>query len=210
MRRLRQISEVSTAPLAAKADEIAVFASASEGFSQANINCSIAESLERFRPVAQAAQAAGVPMRGYVSCVIDCPFDGPTPPRSVAQVARRLMDIGCYEVSLGDTIGKGTPPRVSKMLHVATDAVSSGDLAGHFHDTNGMALENVEAALEFGLRTFDAAIGGLGGCPYAPGASGNVATEDVVARLEKLGFDTRIDQAALASASEFARSLRTL
>lgn len=194
--------------LAAGADEVAVFASASEGFSQANINCSIAESLTRFEPVMNAAQAAGIPVRGYVSCVVECPYDGATDPGSVADVARALLDMGCCEISLGDTIGRGTPQAVERMLaRVCTD-IPAAKLAGHFHDTGGQALDNIRVSLDAGLRVFDAAAGGLGGCPYAPGAAGNVATEAVVAMLHDLGFETGIDTAKLARAAEFARSLK--
>ncbi|HBN32269.1 MAG TPA: hydroxymethylglutaryl-CoA lyase, partial [Rhodobacteraceae bacterium] len=168
---------------AAKADEIAIFASASEGFSQANINCSIAESLERFKPIAEAALADGIPMRGYISCVSDCPFDGPTPPANVARTAAILRDAGCYEISLGDTIGQATPDSITAMLNAVLTEVPAGKLAGHYHDTSGRALANIEASLALGLRVFDAAVGGLGGCPYAPGAAGNVATEAVHDRL---------------------------
>ncbi len=195
--------------LAARADEVAIFASASEGFSQANINCSIAESLERFAPVMEAAQAAGVPVRGYVSCVTDCPFDGPTPPASVARVAKALADMGCYEVSLGDTIGHGTPETVDAMLDAVLAEVPAAMLAGHYHDTKGRALENIAVSLKRGLRTFDAAVGGLGGCPYAPGAEGNVATEAVARMLEAEGFATGLDHARLAAAARFAQSLRS-
>lgn len=188
-------------------DEVAVFASASEGFSKANINCGIAESLDRFAPVVAAAKAQGIPVRGYVSCVTDCPFDGQTPPRSVARVTAALMAMGCYEVSLGDTIGLGTPESIDRMLDAVVPLDAS--LAGHFHDTNGRALENIAVALDHGLRVFDAAVAGLGGCPYAPGAQGNVATESVVKLCAALGFETGIDQAKLALASAFARSLRT-
>jgi len=193
---------------AARADEIAIFGAASEGFSKANINCSISESLDRFRPVVEAALEAGIPVRGYVSCVTDCPYDGPTPPAQVARVARALLDMGCYEISLGDTIGQGTPASVTAMLRAVLDEVPADRLAGHFHDTAGRALENIEASLALGVRVFDAAVGGLGGCPYAPGAAGNVATEAVDARLRELGFETGLDADRLAAASAFARSLR--
>jgi hydroxymethylglutaryl-CoA lyase len=193
---------------AARADEVAVFASASEGFSRANIGCSIAESLDRFRAVADAAKADGLPLRGYVSCVIACPFDGPTPPGSAARVAEALLDLGCYEVSLGDTIGAGTPDTVSALLLAALGVAPPERFAGHFHDTGGRALSNIEAAMAKGLRTFDAAAGGLGGCPFAPGAPGNVDTGAVVARMEKLGVETGIDRAALARAAALALSLR--
>lgn len=196
------------AAVAARADEIAVFASASEGFSRANLNCSIAESLDRFRPVTEAAAGVGLPVRGYVSCVTDCPFDGPTPPAAVARVAAALRDMGCYEVSLGDTIGHGTPATVVAMLDAVLAELPPARLAGHFHDTGGRAMANIETALARGLRVFDAAVGGLGGCPYAPGAPGNVATEAVAARLAALGFDTGLDPAVLAEAAAMARALR--
>ncbi len=193
---------------AAGADEVAIFASASEGFSRANLNCSIAESLERFAPVAEAARTDGIPLRGYVSVVTDCPFDGPTPPAQVARVARALRDMGCYEISLGDTIGHGTPETIRAMLEAVLADLPAARLAGHYHDTRGRALENIEVSLALGLRSFDAAVGGLGGCPYAPGAAGNVATEAVAARLAALGFETGLDAAVLARAAGFARGLR--
>ena len=191
--------------VAAGVDEVAVFASASEGFSQANINCSVDESLVRFAPVVDAARAAGVPVRGYVSCVTDCPYDGPTPPGDVARVVAALWEMGCYEVSLGDTIGHGSPETVGAMLEAVVPL--GADLAGHFHDTKGRALENIGVALQHGVRVFDASAGGLGGCPYAPGARGNVATEAVVEMVEALGFETGVDLAALRRAAEFARGL---
>ncbi len=194
--------------LAAKADEVAIFGSASEGFSKANINATIAESLERFAPVAEAARMAGVPVRGYVSCVTDCPYDGPTAPCDVARVAQALHALGCYEISLGDTIGQGTPERVAAMLAAVLEVVPAAQLAGHFHDTAGRALDNIEASLGLGLRVFDAAVGGLGGCPYAPGAAGNVATEKVHDRLVALGHTTGLDSAVLARAAEMARAMR--
>lgn len=193
---------------AARADEVAIFASASEGFSQANLNCSISQSLERFAPVAEAARADGIPLRGYVSVVTDCPFDGPTPPAQVARVAAALRDMGCYEISLGDTIGHGTPDTIRAMLEAVLAEVPAAQLAGHYHDTRGRALENIEQSLALGLRVFDAAVGGLGGCPYAPGAAGNVATEAVAARLAQLGFTTGLDPALLDQAAAMARSLR--
>lgn len=177
----------------AGADEVAVFASASEGFSQKNINCSIAESLARFEPLMDAARAAGIPVRGYVSCVTECPYDGPVAPSAVRDVARALYEMGCYEISLGDTIGAGRPETVAAMLDAVLEAVPATALAGHFHDTQGRALDNVEVSLARGLRVFDSAVGGLGGCPYAPGAKGNVATGALVRRLEQLGFHTGID-----------------
>lgn len=194
--------------LAAGADEVAVFGSASEGFSRANINASIAESLDRFRPVAEAAQACGLPVRGYVSCVVECPYDGPVAPQAVAEVAQALRQMGCYEISLGDTIGAGTPETIRAMLEAVTQAVPAQHLAGHYHDTNGRALDNIEASLAFGVNVFDAAVGGLGGCPYAPGAAGNVATEAVAARLSELGHDTGLDMGVLAQAAEMARTMR--
>jgi len=194
--------------MAARADEIAVFGAASEGFSQNNINCSIAESLQRFQPVVDAARAAGVPVRGYVSCVTHCPYDGPTPPESAARVAAALMDMGCYQISLGDTLGSATPEAISAMLDAVLAVVPARCLAGHFHDTGGRALDNIAVSLERGLRVFDSAIAGLGGCPYAPGAKGNVATEAVVTLLHERGFETGLDRDRLAHASAFAQSLR--
>ena len=194
--------------VAAKADEIAIFGSASEGFSKANINATIAESLERFAPVAEASKAAGIPVRGYVSCVTDCPYDGPTPPEKVAEVAAALRDMGCYEISLGDTIGQGTPESITAMLEAVLKEVPAEKLAGHYHDTAGRALVNIEASLALGVRVFDAAVGGLGGCPYAPGAKGNVATEAVNDLLVGLGYETGLDADVLAKAAEMARAMR--
>jgi len=196
------------AAIAARADEVAIFGSASEGFSQANINCSIDDSLVRFAPVVAAAQANGTPVRGYVSCVTECPYDGPTPPEQVARVAMALLDMGCYEISLGDTIGAATPATTQAMLNAVLDVVPVSQVAGHFHDTHGRALDNIAVSLEMGLRVFDAAVGGLGGCPYAPGAKGNVATEAVIALLEARGFTTGIDADALTKVGEFAKGLR--
>ncbi len=195
------------AALAAGADEVAIFASASEGFSRANINASIAESLERFAPLTEAARRDGTPVRGYVSCVAVCPYDGPTPPTSVARVTKALLDFGCYEVSLGDTTGKATPETTRAMLDAVLGIAAPERLAGHFHDTDGRALENVAVCLEAGLRTFDASAGGLGGCPYAPGARGNVATEALAAMLVDLGYATGLDPERLAEAAAFATSL---
>ncbi len=194
--------------LAAKADEIAVFASASEGFSKANINASIAESIERFTPILEAARHIDLPVRGYVSCVTDCPYDGPTDPEKVAEVADTLFALGCYEVSLGDTVGQGTPDTVAHMLLAVQKRVPVTRLAGHFHDTNGRAIDNIDAALALGVRTFDSAVGGLGGCPYAPGAAGNVATEAVVAHLGRLGYETGVDPIIVEEAAEMARAMR--
>jgi hydroxymethylglutaryl-CoA lyase len=196
------------AALAAKADEIAIFGSASEGFSQANINASIAESLERFRPVVEAARHIDLPVRGYVSCVTDCPYDGPTDPGQVAKVADQLFAMGCYEISLGDTIGHATPDSIARMLLAVRDVVPVGRLAGHYHDTSGRALDNIDASLSLGVRVFDAAVGGLGGCPYAPGAAGNVATEAVARHLEALGYETGLDLAAVEAAAETAKAMR--
>ena len=194
--------------LAAKADEIAIFGSASEGFSKANINCTIAESLERFQPVAEAAKAAGLPMRGYISCVTDCPYDGPTDPAQVAWVAKELLAMGCYEISLGDTIGQATPESISAMLDAVLGEGEAAKFAGHYHDTSGRACDNVEASLAKGIRVFDAAVGGLGGCPYAPGAQGNVATEAVHDRVTALGYTTGLDRDILDKAAQMARQMR--
>jgi hydroxymethylglutaryl-CoA lyase len=196
------------AALVARADDVAIFASASEGFSRANLNCTIAESLDRFAPIAVAAKQAGVPVRGYISCVTDCPFDGPTPPAQVAATAAQLRALGCYEISLGDTIGRGTPDTITAMLRAVLGEVPATDLAGHYHDTNGRALENVTASLSLGLRVFDAAVGGLGGCPYAPGASGNVATEALHDHLSALGYATGLDRAILSQAAQMARAMK--
>jgi hydroxymethylglutaryl-CoA lyase len=178
---------------AAGATEVAIFGAASEAFSKKNINCSIAESLERFRPVAEAARAANVKVRGYISCVLDCPYEGAIAPEKVAEVAGALYDMGCYEISLGDTIGTGTPGRTQKMIEAVAKRVPIGKLAGHYHDTYGQALANIYASLEMGVATFDSSVAGLGGCPYAKGASGNVATEDVVYMLHGLGIETGVD-----------------
>ena len=185
------------AALAAGAKEVAVFGAASESFSQKNINCSIAESLDRFVPVVEAAKAAGIRVRGYVSCVLGCPYEGEIAPEAVASVAATLYAMGCYEVSLGDTIGVGTPGKTRRMLDVVARQVPMDKLAGHYHDTYGQALANIYASLQAGVATFDSSIAGLGGCPYAAGASGNVATEDVVFMLNGLGIDTGIDLDAL-------------
>lgn len=195
--------------VAAKADEIAVFASASEGFSKANVNATIEESIARFVPILEAAREIGLPVRGYVSCVTDCPYDGPVAPAQAAEVAGKLFDLGCYEVSLGDTIGKGRPETISAMLGAVLERVPAENLAGHYHDTDGRALDNIDASLALGLRVFDAAAGGLGGCPYAPGAAGNVATEAVHAHLTRLGYDTGLDPAVLDEAAAMARAMRT-
>ena len=196
------------AAIAAGADEVAIFASASEGFSQKNINCSIAESIARFEPILIAAKAQNIPVRGYVSCVTDCPYDGPTDPASVAGVTAQLAGLGCFEVSLGDTIGHGTPVTVTRMLDAVLAQVPASQLAGHFHDTKGNALDNIAVSLDAGLRCFDVSAGGLGGCPYAPGAKGNVASEKVVQLLHDKGFETGIDLARLKDVAAFAQSLK--
>ncbi len=191
------------AALAAGCDEIAIFAAASESFSQRNTNCSIAESLARFAPVAEAAREKNIRVRGYVSTVIDCPYEGPIAPEAVAKVAARLFALGSYEISLGDTIGTGTPGRVLTMIETVAKEIPVDRLAGHYHDTYGQALANILASLELGVATFDSSVAGLGGCPYAPGATGNVASEDVVYLLNGLGIETGIDLAKLAEAGRF-------
>ena len=185
------------AALAAGATEIAVFGAASEAFSEKNINCSIADSLARFRPLISAAQQAKVAVRGYVSCVLGCPYQGEIAPAAVAAVAAALFDMGCYEISLGDTIGSGTPGKTKAMLEAVARQVPLQHLAGHFHDTYGMAIANIYAALETGVAVFDASVAGLGGCPYAAGASGNVASEDLVYLLQGLGLDCGVELPAL-------------
>jgi hydroxymethylglutaryl-CoA lyase len=181
------------AALAAGAEEVAVFGAASEAFSQKNINCSVAESLERFRPVVAAAQRANVLVRGYVSCVLGCPYQGEVQPAAVAAVAAALYEMGCYEVSLGDTIGSGTPEKTRAMIEAVAQCVPVEKIAGHYHDTYGMAVANIYASLELGVAVFDSSVAGLGGCPYAAGASGNVATEDVVWLMRGLGIETGVD-----------------
>ena len=198
----------ASANLPRNAGEIAVFIAASEGFSKANLNCTVEDSLSRLAPVVEAAQNAGVPVRGYVSCMTDCPFDGPTPPDDVVRAVEGLRGLAPMPVSLGDTIGAGTPETVTRVIKAVAETMPISDIAGHFHDTGGRALDNVQASLELGVRVFDAAVGGLGGCPYAPGAPGNVATEAVVERVEALGYSTGLDHAALAQAGVMARKLR--
>jgi hydroxymethylglutaryl-CoA lyase len=209
--RVRRVSGVSysvlvpnlqglTAALECHPDEIAVFASASETFSQRNINCSISESLTRLTPVAKAAIDAGVKVRGYVSCVLGCPYEGPIAVEAVARVAKELYDMGCYEISLGDTIGIGTPVNAQRMLEPVSEHVPLSRLAVHFHDTRGQALANILASLDMGVAVIDSSVAGLGGCPYAPGATGNVATEDVLYMLDGMGIETGVNLSKLAAA----------
>ncbi|OAI51876.1 hydroxymethylglutaryl-CoA lyase [Betaproteobacteria bacterium SCGC AG-212-J23] len=182
---------------AAGATEVAIFGAASEAFSKKNINCSIAESLDRFRPIVSESKKYDIKVRGYVSCVLGCPYEGEVKAERVAEVAGALYDMGCYEISLGDTIGVGTPAKTKMMIDACSERVPVANLAGHYHDTYGQALANTYASLELGVRTFDASVAGLGGCPYAKGASGNVATEDVVYMLHGLGMQTGVDLDAL-------------
>ncbi|WP_406667191.1 hydroxymethylglutaryl-CoA lyase [Gallaecimonas sp. GXIMD1310] len=189
--------------LLAGADEVAVFGAASETFSQTNINCSIAESLERFRPVVAQALAKGIRVRGYVSCVLGCPYEGDIAPEAVTRVAKALWDMGCVEISLGDTIGVGTPEKTRQLIEAVAQEVPLGKLAVHFHDTYGMAIANIHQALSMGISVVDAAVAGLGGCPYAKGASGNVASEDVVYLLNGLGIEHGIDLDRLCEAGWF-------
>ncbi|WP_068316484.1 hydroxymethylglutaryl-CoA lyase [Polycladidibacter hongkongensis] len=193
---------------AAGADEVAIFGSASEGFSQANINCSVDEAFARFEPVIAQAKADGIPVRGYVSCVIACPYDGPTPAEQVAKVTRQLLDMGCYEISLGDTIGAGTPATTESMLKAVLKTCDAAQLAGHFHDTGDRALANVEASLNLGLRTYDAAISGLGGCPYAPGAKGNVSSLSLLDLFDRLGYSCDLDRDSMRRAEEYTNKLQ--
>lgn len=179
--------------IAAKADEVAVFSAASEAFTQKNINCSIAESLERFAPIMESAAQAGIKVRGYVSTVMGCPYQGDVDPQHVAKVAKAMYEMGCYEISLGDTIGVGTPLKAKRMLEAVSKEVPMNKLAAHFHDTYGQAIGNLYAVLEEGIAVIDASVAGLGGCPYAKGASGNVATEDVLYLLNGLGIKTGVD-----------------
>lgn len=189
--------------LAAGAREVAVFGAASEAFSQKNINCSIAESLNRFRPLVATARQAGVAVRGYVSCALGCPYQGDVAPAAVAEVAHALFEMGCYEISLGDTIGVGTPLRTQAVIEAVAREVPRENIAGHFHNTYGMAIANIYAALEAGVAVFDASVAGLGGCPYASGASGNVATEDVVWLMQGLGIETGVDLDRLVDTAQW-------
>ena len=190
----------------AGASEVAIFAAASESFSRKNINCSIAESLKRFEPILSSASALEIPVRGYVSCVVGCPYEGAIAPGQAASVAKTLFDMGCYEVSLGDTIGVGNPASIKRLIKVCAQQIPIEKLAGHYHDTYGMAIANIYASLQMGMAIFDSSIAGLGGCPYAEGASGNVATEDVVYLLQGLGIETGIDLAKLAVIGDWISS----
>lgn len=191
------------AAVEAGASEVAIFGAASESFSQKNINCSIDESLKRFAAVVDAASALEIKVRGYVSCVVACPYEGAVDPARAAAVAQRLYEMGCYEVSLGDTIGAGTPASVQRMLEACAARVPMAKLAGHYHDTYGMAIANIYASLEMGMAVFDSSIAGLGGCPYAPGAAGNLATEDLVFLLQGLGIECGVDMDKLLAAGQF-------
>ena len=191
------------AALAAQVDEVAIFGAASETFSQKNINCSISESLQRFDPVTKAAKKAGMPVRGYISCVLGCPYEGEVSVEAVVQVARTLTEIGCYEISLGDTIGIGTPAKAQTMINAVAHAISIDNIAVHFHDTYGQALANILAAMQVGVSVIDTSISGLGGCPYAKGASGNVASEDVLYMLDGLGVETGINLDSMVETADF-------
>ena len=191
------------AAIQAGATEVAIFASASESFSRKNINCSITESLKRFEPILSSASALEIPVRGYVSCVVGCPHEGAIDPGQAAAVASTLFDMGCYEVSLGDTIGIGNPASIQRLIEACAQQIPITKLAGHYHDTYGMAIANIYASLQMGMSTFDASVAGLGGCPYASGASGNVATEDVVYLMHGLGIETGIDLAKLAGIGDW-------
>lgn len=195
------------AALDARCDEVAVFGAASETFSQRNINCSIAQSLDRFRPVVQKALEAGVPVRGYVSCVLGCPYEGDISPEAVLQVAQELLAMGCHEISLGDTIGRGSPESTRKLLEVCLRDIPAKRLAGHFHDTYGMAEANVCASLEIGLRTFDSSVAGLGGCPYAEGASGNLSTEKLLKALHAMDYKSGVDLPKIQAAGRYIRQI---
>lgn len=197
------------AALAAGAQALAVFTAASESFCRTNTNCSIAESIERFRPVMALANRAGVPVRGYVSCALDCPYEGEIAPEAVAAVTAELLALGCNEIALSDTLGRGTPERAAAMVEAALQRAPATMLAGHFHDTSGRAIANVAAAWALGLRVFDGSVGGLGGCPYAPGAAGNLATERLVAHFEARSIATGIDRACLEATAEWIAGCRS-
>jgi hydroxymethylglutaryl-CoA lyase len=189
--------------MTAGAKEIAVFGAATESFSQRNTNCSIAESFERFEPVCKTALDNGMKVRGYISVVLGCPYEGEVAPRAVADVARRLWDMGCYEISLGDTIGAGTPGKTQRMIEAVAAHIPVENLGGHYHDTYGQAIANVLASLEMGVASFDSSVAGLGGCPYSPGATGNVASEDVLYLLDGLGIETGVSMDRLLEAAEY-------
>ncbi|KFC66857.1 Isopropylmalate/homocitrate/citramalate synthase [Bosea sp. LC85] len=197
------------AALAAGAQALAVFTAASETFSRRNTNCSVAEGISRFIPVVALARRAGVPVRGYVSCALDCPYEGAIGPAAVAEVSTRLFEIGCDEIALSDTIGRGTPERTSRMVEAALEKVPATQLAGHFHDTSGRAIANVAAAWTLGVSVFDGSVGGLGGCPYAPGATGNLATETLVTHFEQSGLETRVDLERLREVARWIRARTT-
>jgi hydroxymethylglutaryl-CoA lyase len=191
------------AAMAAHVEEVAVFAAATESFSRRNVNCSIQESLDRFAPVCEAALAAGIRVRGYLSVVLGCPFEGDVAPEAVASVSERLYQMGCYEISLGDTIGTGTPGATQRLIETVARRIPIDKLGGHFHDTYGQALANIFASLECGMASFDSSVAGLGGCPFAPGATGNVATEDVVYLMNGLGVESGVDLNRLLDAADF-------
>lgn len=196
------------AAIAAGTQELAVFTSASETFARRNINCTIAESIERFRPVLALAKEHDLPVRGYISCVIECPYEGAIAPSAAKALSERLLEIGCDEIAVADTIGRAHPEQVDRMLAEVVEAVPVDRLACHFHDTSGLALANIDTALNRGIRVFDGAVGGLGGCPYAPGAAGNLATEQLVNHLDNAGFPTGVDPALLSMAAGLATSFR--
>ena len=198
------------AALLSDVNEVAIFAAASEAFSQKNINCSIAESLERFLPIMERAKSADLPVRGYISCITDCPYSGAVDPKQVGDLTERLLSLGCYSVSLGDTLGKATLSTTEACLKAALAVASADHLAGHFHDTNGQAIANVSVCLEKGILTFDSTVGGLGGCPYAPGAKGNLATETLVRYLESEGIPTGVNVEALEEIGRYAQQLRAI
>ena len=198
----------AAAAIEAGAQALAVFASASETFARKNTNCTIAESIVRFEPAVSLAKRHGLPVRGYVSCAVDCPYEGSIDPQAVRAVSTRLLEIGCDEIAVADTIGRGTPERVEAMLEETLEAAPVGLIACHFHDTSGWALANVDVALALGVRTFDSAVAGLGGCPYAPGAAGNLATGRLIEHLEANGYSHGVDKRILSEAELFARAVR--
>ena len=188
-------------------DEVAIFAAASETFSKKNINCSIEESITRFHPLMKEAKRLGISVRGYISCITDCPYEGEINPSMVLHIAKQFKEMGCYQISLGDTIGNSTPTSLSKLYRMLFSELPETFFAGHFHDTKGRALDNVELSLENGIKTFDSSIAGLGGCPYAPGASGNVSTEKIIKFIETMGYHTKARLDKIKKASDFAKSL---